>query len=177
MVVLVDFVPDFDREVGGAEDVRDEGQGAWVTDRDQKKVACLQRGVGDNESHRSHKAVMCFHIGLSAPWERGDQTELIDLMAEVWDRDEDNVNVQLSHSETHYRMDLKMSSGRIHRQRRRLQVANLSYRDDDDCNRLQGLRPTLRCQEIRATDGGASSFDGRLLSVGERPCASIVGRI
>jgi hypothetical protein len=159
LVVLVDFVPDFDREVDVAEDARDEGQGARVADRDRKKVACLQRGVEDNESHRSHKAVMCFHTGLSAPCERGDQTVLIDLMAEVWDRDEDNVDVQLSHSETHYRMDLTMNSGRMHRQLRRLQVASLSYRDDDDCNRLQGLQPILRCQEIRATDGGASSFE------------------
>lgn len=94
MAALVDFVLDFDREVGVVEDVLDEGQDGRVIDRDQRKVACLQRGVEENESHhRSHKAVTYFHIGLSAPCERGDQRELIDLMAEVRDRDEDNVVV------------------------------------------------------------------------------------
>lgn len=116
VVALVDFVLDFDHEVGVVEDARDEGQGGRVIDRDRRKVACLQRGVEENEGHhRSHKAVMYYHTGLSAPCERGDQSELIDLMAEVRDRDADNVvvDVQLSHSETHYRMVPMTSSERI----------------------------------------------------------------
>ncbi|PCG99629.1 Hypothetical protein PENO1_044140 [Penicillium occitanis (nom. inval.)] len=124
---------------------------------------------------------MYFHIGLSAPWERGDQSELVDLMAAVRDRDADNVvvDVQLSHSETHYRMVPMTSSERIRRRQRQrqLQVATLFFPVDDDRNPLQDLPPNLRYQEIQASDGGAVSFDGMLLFVGERPCASIVGQI
>jgi hypothetical protein len=180
VVVLVDFVLDFDREVGVVEDVRDEGQGGRVIDRDRKTVAYLQRAVEESESHhRSHKAVMYFHIGLSAPSERGDQSELIDLMAAVRDRDADNVvvDVQLAHSETHYRMVPMTSSERIRLRQRQLQVATLFFPVDDDRNPLQDLPPNLRYQEIQASDGGAVSFDGMLLFVGERPCASIVGQI
>lgn len=69
------------------------------------------------------------------------------------------------------------NSERIRRRQRQLQAATLFFPVDDDRNPLQDLPPNLRYQEIQATDGGAVSFDGMLLFVGERPYASIVGLI
>ena len=124
VVVLADFVLDFDRDVGVVGGASDEGQDGRAADRDRRRAACLLRAAGENGHHQdSHKAVMYFRIGLGDPCERGDQNELIDPMAGVRDRDEDNgvVDVQMSHSETRAWMALTTNSGRIRQRQQQRQ--------------------------------------------------------